>query len=194
MKYIEFLNESKETDNLWTLIENDDPDNVALGLAMAVNYGKEFYKRYKCTIEEYQELWNWFQEFNIRHEMPLLDTTHIVCFNKNITWIPDSIGILKNLEKILIEKGSLTELPDGICNLKNLAELNVSKNKLISLPQNFGKLTKLTLLLLNNNNLTELPNSFRNLKNLKHINLQNNLFADIPKIIAGLNKFYTIDF
>jgi hypothetical protein len=58
MKYIDFLNENKETDNLWLLIDSDNLDNVALSLAMAVNYEKEFQKRYKCTLNQYTELWN----------------------------------------------------------------------------------------------------------------------------------------
>ena len=188
MKYLVFLNESKELDNLWLLIENDDHVNVSLGLAMAVNYKKEFKKRYNCIIAEYQEMWNWFEEYGIKHKKNIIDTVDIFANNKKITFIPESIRILQNLEYIELTNNRLIEIPNGLCDCANLTMIFIKYNKLTAIPNNISKLKNLKNLMLGNNEITILPDIFDKMENLKTISIINNKLSVIPSTFAKMDS------
>ncbi|GLJ18533.1 hypothetical protein SUGI_0329460 [Cryptomeria japonica] len=58
--------------------------------------------------------------------------------------LPESIGLLKHLEKILLRAGLMETLPDELCELKSLNHLDLGYcYDLQSLPHNFGYLTNL---------------------------------------------------
>ncbi|KAJ3690059.1 hypothetical protein LUZ61_019223 [Rhynchospora tenuis] len=60
---------------------------------------------------------------------------------KNI--LPECIGNLVGLYKIMITNFYLQKLPESFCNLTNLKELNFQKCTLKKLPEDFGNLTSL---------------------------------------------------
>ena len=103
-----------------------------------------------------------------------LDIVSLYLVRKNLTSLPESIGLLKNLSAIYLEGNNLTSLPKSIGNLKSLLSLELSKNNLRSLPESIGNIRYLTRLNLDNNNLTSLPESIGRLTNLKEFNLRGN--------------------
>ena len=103
-----------------------------------------------------------------------LDIVSLYLVRKNLTSLPESIGLLKNLSAIYLEGNNLTSLPKSIGNLKSLLSLELSKNNLRSLPESIGNIRHLTRLNLDNNNLTSLPESIGRLTNLKEFNLRGN--------------------
>lgn len=196
MKYSEFLKESKETDNLWLLIDNDDPGSIALGLAMAANYKSDFKKRYYCTVEEYTELYEWFIENDIRIDNkasnPITKVNsfalHIV--NKDISFIPESIYCMKYLQEIVItECDNLTELPKNVTKCIYLKELYVhSCKKFSELPQDIGKLSRLKKLEVSLCNLTSIPDSIGDIKYLETFDVNKNKITSYPDSLKKCTK------
>ncbi|XP_057863882.2 disease resistance protein TAO1 isoform X1 [Cryptomeria japonica] len=88
--------------------------------------------------------------------------------------LPNSIGCLKELKKIVIKGGNVRSLPEEFCLLQLLEHLELlSCGMLSSLPSKFGDLTNLRYLDLSRcMNLRRLPVSFKNLMLLQHLNLQ----------------------
>jgi leucine-rich repeat protein SHOC2 len=107
--------------------------------------------------------------------------------NNNLTSLPESIGNLRNLSKLVLNNNQLTSLPESISNLTNLSEL-VLNNNLTSLPESIGNLTNLSELVLNNNQLTSLPESIGNLTNLSELVLNNNQLTSLPESIGNLRN------
>lgn len=92
--------------------------------------------------------------------------------------IPESIGQLKHLEKIVLKPGisdnmDLKSLPDEFCLLQSLKHLELSHcSEMKLLPDSFGNLTSLQHIMLSSlYSLEMLPDSFGNLKNVQHIRL-----------------------
>ena len=109
----------------------------------------------------------------------------------DLTQIPDSIGNLKNLEKLNLNGNSITSIPDSIGNLKKLKHLDLGNNYLNSLPDSIGNLESLEELILYYNHLETLPESIGQLKNLRFLNL-NCLNSEnpvtLPKTIVLLSN------
>jgi len=77
-----------------------------------------------------------------------------------ISVLPESIGLLVNLEYLDCSWNKLTALPDSICLLVNLVELDCSCNKLTALPESLGNLTNLVYLDCGDNRLSVNPKGF----------------------------------
>ncbi|AMP21062.1 hypothetical protein AZF37_07695 [endosymbiont 'TC1' of Trimyema compressum] len=104
-----------------------------------------------------------------------------------ITSIPDNIGQLSNLTRLLLDSNKLTQIPATIYNLTNLTELSINNNQLASLPDNLGNLSKLTTLNLAGNQLTSLPSSLQNLTNLHGFSVSQCLPpTNYPTVLNGL--------
>ena len=96
--------------------------------------------------------------------------TELDLYGRALTYLPASIGNLKNLQHLDLSVNKLSSLPASIGNLINLKELWLDENKLTSLPDTIGNLKNLQELNLNRNNLTSLPQSFKNLRSDIEIN------------------------
>ena len=91
--------------------------------------------------------------------------TELDLSNLALTEVPESIGQLTQLEKLVLggwskdSQNQLTGLPDEIANLTQLQELNLSYNQFIGLPDAIANLTQLKELDLSENQLTGLPDA-----------------------------------
>ncbi len=91
-------------------------------------------------------------------------------------------------------------IPPTIGHLKNLEELTLDRNGILTLPEEIGRLTHLkSISLLGNRKLKSPPRSLGNLQNLEFLNVISNELKDLPlellkakklkTIVAGDNKF-----
>ena len=88
----------------------------------------------------------------------------------NIRELPDSIGNLKHLRYLNLNRTSIKCLPDSVCNLYNLQTLLLSRcTFLIELPAKMGKLVNLRHLDITRTKLKEMPLQMRNLRNLQKL-------------------------
>lgn len=104
----------------------------------------------------------------------------------NLTFLPPSVGTLKNLTWLVVNDHSLSTLPAEIGNLYNLQRLELRNNRLTSLPQEIGKLRELKWLDVSQNQLTELPPLFGRLKSLEVLNLAKNQLWTLPDSLLTL--------
>jgi len=72
---------------------------------------------------------------------------------KNLTTMPDNIGVLTGLTELSISKNKLTSLPEALGNCVNLKTLRIDKNDLSSLPAGILNMDSLTTLALDSNKL-----------------------------------------
>ena len=57
--------------------------------------------------------------------------TYLYLGNQNISTIPDSIGLLKDLIRLDLEKNNISTLPEGVCSIyPYYSQLNLSDNKI----------------------------------------------------------------
>ncbi len=106
--------------------------------------------------------------------------------NEKISFLPESIGNLTNLESLYLEWNSIMELPNSFSNLTSMKNLAISNNYLSSLPD-IGSLINLTYLDLGYNQMTMLPESIENLQNLEYLYIFNNQLQSLPESICNLN-------
>jgi len=125
-------------------------------------------------------------EFSFEVKNYFLTKLNLSC--KGLTYLPDGIGELKNLEHLILSDNKLTYLPEGVCGLKNLNKLSLYKNNLRKLPESFGELANLRELRVWQNNLTQLPESFCELKNLRMLYLCRNNLTSLPENFGELKN------
>ncbi|XP_057827560.2 disease resistance protein RPV1 [Cryptomeria japonica] len=90
---------------------------------------------------------------------------------QRLSKLPESIGLLKYLKKIVLSAGSMRSLPDELCHLKSLNHLDLNYcMELQSLPNRFGNFTNLIHLDLTHcSSLETLPDSFSQLIQLQYL-------------------------
>ncbi|GLJ33641.1 hypothetical protein SUGI_0676310 [Cryptomeria japonica] len=114
----------------------------------------------------------------------------------NFQRFPKSIGCLRHLKKIVMERMSyITNLPEEFCLLQSLEHLKLRYSMVCSLHSSFGDLRNLEHLDLSwSKNLLSLPNSFGDLRNLGHLDLQgcNNL-SSLPSSFVELKNLRYLD-
>lgn len=99
----------------------------------------------------------------------------------NITKLPESIGLCKNLKVLHITNcNSLNTIPNQIGELIELEDLVISNTAIDDLPDNIGRNVNLTSLMLNSNKLTTVPSGVRNFSELAMIDLSDNEIVTIP--------------
>eukprot|EP00253_Pinus_taeda_P014905 PITA_14905 len=118
----------------------------------------------------------------------------------SLSHIPNSIGQLKHLERIVIcnvkpEKITITELPEEFCGLRSLKVLVLEGwSRMKALPKKFGNLTELQHLQLSKcSALKSLPESFGELTNLQHVDLSDcSNLARLPESFGELTNLQHI--
>lgn len=112
--------------------------------------------------------WKWVKEnsdiVNSLHKLKHLD----IYFNsineynfksKQTLKIPETIGKLKYLKKLILKRNNIQYLPESIRELAFLKELDISHNKLQEIPQSIKYLKKLQKINLKHNKVKEIPDS-----------------------------------
>ena len=87
--------------------------------------------------------------------------------NQHITYLPDEICQLTNLEFLEVRDHRLKQLPKKIGNLSNLQALILTDNKLENLPKSTGQLSNLIALSIMGNNFEHLPACITQFKDLQ---------------------------
>ena len=96
-----------------------------------------------------------------------------------ITVLPVVIGQLTSLTKLIIQSNQLTELPD-LSALVSLTFLNISGNRLTSLPD-LSKMVSMMELYVSSNRLTELQD-LSTMTSLKQLLVGNNRLTSLPAL------------
>jgi Leucine-rich repeat (LRR) protein len=92
----------------------------------------------------------------------------------NAIRLPNWLGILKNLEHLIITHSYFTEIPKTITSLENLKNLEIIHSKLEDLTKDIGKMKNLKALNLTGSRVGKFPREMENLQNLNEIFLDGN--------------------
>jgi len=87
--------------------------------------------------------------------MPLLEDLDLSVNLINV--LPEELGKLTNLKKLVIASNKLVTLPISIGELQNLTALDCRSNELSEIPDTIGDLLRCQKMDFSNNMLTELP-------------------------------------
>jgi hypothetical protein len=126
-----------------------------------------------------EALTRWIRKVTNWHFSFILDLRG---WNK-LTRLPESIGILSNLNVLYLDNNELTLLPESIGQLVNLRRLWLNHNNLMSLPESIGRLRALKELWVHCNQLTSLPDAIGRLKNLRALRFRGNRLISLPESI-----------
>lgn len=107
--------------------------------------------------------------------------------------LPKSIGKLKDLRLLAINKSPLAPLPASITELQDLRKLILKGTELKRFPDEIGRLQKLETLVLENNELKQLPHSIGRLNKLEYLSLKGNLLESLPQSIAHCTSLKRLD-
>ena len=86
--------------------------------------------------------------------------------SNRITFIPDSVYDLINLEDLICRNNEIHELSELINKLVNLTEFDCYSNKITVIPESIGYLNNLHSINICNNLITSLPPTIINLRNI----------------------------
>jgi hypothetical protein len=105
-----------------------------------------------------------------------------------VTVLPDIVGRMAALDRLLLQGCDLSALPDALGSLTNLKVLDVSGNGLKAVPATVGALAALDTLSLNGNELAALPASIGSLASLTCLDARDNKLLSLPPEITGLTS------
>lgn len=90
------------------------------------------------------------------------------------------------MQELILTENFLIELPNSIGRMKRLNNLNVDRNALAALPSEIGNLTNLGVLSLRDNKLTKLPSELGNCASLHVLDVSGNRLQNLPYSLVNL--------
>jgi protein scribble len=90
------------------------------------------------------------------------------------------------MQELILTENFLIELPNSIGRMKRLNNLNVDRNSLVSLPSDIGNLTNLGVLSLRDNKLTKMPSEIGNCVALHVMDVSGNRLQNLPYSLVNL--------
>lgn len=100
--------------------------------------------------------------------------------------IPAEIGLLHDLQRLILQSNQISALPRTIGHLSNLTYLSVGENNLQNIPEEIANLENLESLYINDNPLIKLPFGLALCQNLAIMSIENCPLSSIPQeVVAG---------
>jgi Leucine-rich repeat (LRR) protein len=161
---------------------------------MYKNYSRNYIELNKnnCNIFwRYNEFKSWYdngRDSVIAEKVKVLDF-----YNYDLKYIPNEIGLFKNVELIILSYNKLTEIPKQLFNLENIKKLVLTSNYLTYIPQEIKNLQNLEELYITSNKLKDIPKEIGNLKILKSLYVNMNQLKEIPCEIGYLENLEILD-
>lgn len=118
--------------------------------------------------------------------LPVLE--ELIINNNEITSIPISIGLLRELKVLIADENKIESLPVSIGSCSKLRILSLSQNQLQSLPDEVGRIAELAVLNLSSNRLNHLPFSFLKLTQLKALWLSKNQQKPLSNLSSEVDQ------
>lgn len=112
---------------------------------------------------------------------------------EKLTFVPDEILELVELQNLILSNNKIELMPDGIASLKNLQTLDLSNNRLTDLPDTLTQLNYLEELYLGDNLFTKIPKTLEHLINLRRLYLQSNKLALVSGTLFQLPNLIELD-
>ena len=109
----------------------------------------------------------------------------LVFRSNNLELVPDSVGNISSLKDLSIESTN-TKISDNIGNLLNLETLRLKIDKINSLPENIGKLSKLRMLTVDCNHLEIIPEIISELSSLEVLHIDTMKELPLPEKLCRL--------
>lgn len=109
-----------------------------------------------------------------------------------LSWLPNEIGNLRQLEFLYLDDNALIAIPLEIVRLSELEVLDVRNNQLNYIPDAIASLEKLKSLTISNNNLEFTPD-LSSLINLRVLEAADNQFTTLPFGLTELEKLEWVD-
>ena len=106
----------------------------------------------------------------------------------NTAHLPETLGGLKKLETLNVERNSLTSLPESLVNIKALKKVILAHNKLTQFPLFLCQLTHLDFADLSSNSIESLPESGIDVFNAVELNLNSNSISVLPAALAKCKR------
>jgi len=103
-----------------------------------------------------------------------------------VTFLPESIGNLTELEELSLREGLISSLPNSFFDLHNLKKLGLDNNPLTTLSESITQLSNLTTLSLYDTDLTTIPENIGDLSNLRYLILESSRLISLPESICNL--------
>ena len=134
-------------------------------------------KRHGLRASSWQKMCHWRYKELSQSEV-------LNCSRRNLSALPEALGDLRSLKRLLLSQNELRDLPKGISKLSTLEELQLQYNKLSVLPEWLLALPHLQRLELEANEIIELPDVSLLGPHFKSINLSENRISSLPSALC----------
>ena len=104
------------------------------------------------------------------------------------TSLPESIGMLKHLQRIHLSHTPLVHIPDSIAKLTALQYMLATHKAVLIMPMTIGCLRSLRVLDLGHTGITAMPRTISALTKLTQLIISSTKLATIPNAVASLTR------